>query len=374
MRLLRRALLAVSASTLALATGFATAQAASAPGWRIVATIRSSSSPDVSLQGIAASGPRNAWAVGTTFSALTATSLVVERWASGRWRAVAPPAGFTNAPYGELQASIVAATSPANAWVFPFLHKGTTDAWFALRWNGTAWTTFKLGGAQVLFAASASGPADAWAFAQRPTQKPYTVHYNGHRWKQISMPGVPYEASTVASNDIWGIGPTTKTLGEIPPNQVIIAMHYDGRAWQALPLPKLTPVNGTAWYPDNLVALSARDVWVTELLDRSGGVVPGPPGITLLRWNGRHWSRVSENTTLSASYSPASDGHGGLWLTWQTYDPQQSYLVHYSGGRWTQQVAPGTSTVIAALASIPGTTSVWAAGSSGPGVILKYGS
>ena len=66
--------------------------------------------------------------------------------------------------------------------------------------------------------------------------------------------------------------------------------------------------------------------------------------------------------------------HGGLWLVLQARG--KDLFCHYSAGRWTKTLVPGSSAP-QLMAWIPGTSSQWAAGdASGLAVgtaILKYG-
>jgi hypothetical protein len=379
-RTLRRALLFGAAAALPFAA-VTSAEAASSPGWRVVATISSPTQPTVGMTGIDASGPGNAWAVGTTFQ-----SLVVEHWLAGKWRPVAAPAGTSiGSSGGGVNDNVIGTSSAANTWLFPDVN----NVYSAFRWNGTAWTKFKLTGAADISATAVSGPGDVWAFGAKAAPPnspgfgpPYAAHYNGRVWRQVSMPGVPLVVSRVSGSDIWAVGPTAATASKA--TWVWIAMHWDGRSWHTLSLPKLAPVQGYSWYPDAVAALSTSNVWVSEVVSGPRNGNPGPSGTTLLHWNGKRWSRVSEDASVRAA-GAVPDGHGGLWLTSMNADFTASDLIHYSGGHWTSQAAPsrpGDTTLLypGAMVRIPGTTSLWAAGqlengnSQGAGVILKDGS
>jgi hypothetical protein len=364
---------AVAAVPLTAATS---AAAAGPPGWRISATVSTPSEPIVDMTGIDASGPGDAWAVGTTVQ-----SLVVEHWSAAKWRRVAAPAGTSIAGSGGVNDNVIGTSSATNTWLFPQVN----NAYSAFRWNGKAWAKFSLPGAAGagIYGTAVSGPGDVWAFGAKAAPRdspgigaPYASHFNGRLWHQISMPGVPLNVSRVTSSDIWAVGPSAATASKA--TWTWIAMRWNGRSWSTMSLPKLSPVQGYSWYAAAVAALSTSDVWVSEVVSGPRNGNPGPSGTTLLHWNGKKWSKVSGDASVRA-FGTVPDGHGGLWLTAESADDTTSDLVHYGNGRWTSHPAasePGNTTQVGPLDRIPGTASVWAAGqlSSGPGVILKYGS
>ena len=157
--------------------------------------------------------------------------------------------------------------------------------------------------------------------------------------------------------------------------------------WKALAIPTLPTFHGIAWGPYSAAATSAHDLWLLDGLARNQVTGLSPPGATLLHWNGSRWLAVAKKSSWWL-FGLTPDGHGGFWLSGETtptgnYGPFNSYIVHYSGGRWTALRAPtrpGYKAPIAGLiTAIPGTHSFWALGqlnSAGPfGVadILRYG-
>jgi hypothetical protein len=92
--------------------------------------------PGVSLLGVTATSPRDAWAVGQTAyknACGPKCATVIEHWNGSSWALVPspnPPSVLVNVLLG------VAATSPRNAWAV-----GTNDYESTLiaHWNGMAW-------------------------------------------------------------------------------------------------------------------------------------------------------------------------------------------------------------------------------------------
>src|SRR5215467_13765539 len=125
----------VPAASLVLAAGLVPAGAGTVSGWRISEVL---SDPSASLQSMATSGPGNAVTAGTTVS-----SLVVQQWDGSAWQAVAPPAGFVNLTSASVNVSAAGTSAADNTWLFVEKSQNSTTE-YALKWNGSAWTVFKL--------------------------------------------------------------------------------------------------------------------------------------------------------------------------------------------------------------------------------------
>jgi hypothetical protein len=383
-RLFRRGLAAAAACSLALA-GATAAQAAGTPGWRVV-EVYGSSAEYPSLQGDTATGPSDAWVAGTT-----GTSLVIDQWNGTTWDSVPPPAGFTGLTNGGVNDGVIGDTSPTNVWTFPAVSGPKAITTYALNWNGSTWTKYRLGGSKVGVGDDAVfSPTDVWAFGQRENScssglgfgPPWTEQFNGTTWQQVSMPGTALDVSAISANDMWAYGPNLNTACKN--DQTYIAMRWDGTSWQSVKLPKLAPVNGHAWYPAGMVAVSDSDVWISELVEGNPGTgTGGANNVALLHWNGTTWTKVAENADIKFYPGLTPDGSGGFWLDGS--NSVNSFIVHYSSaGKWSKQVAPtepGYADDAGSFVLIPGTTSVWGLGSlqptSGSGssesAILKYG-
>ncbi|MGD0554833.1 MAG: hypothetical protein ABSA93_07625 [Streptosporangiaceae bacterium] len=106
----------------------------------------------------------------------------------------------------------------------------------------------------------------------------------------------------------------------------------------------------------------------------------------MLHWNGKTWQTVAKNAAdYPFAHALTYDGHGGLWLTALSSGASSTeYIVHYTGGRWTQQALPAftgyAGASVGTLALIPGTESLWGlggltpnGGGIGENAIFKYG-
>jgi hypothetical protein len=315
------------------------------------------------------------------------SSLVAQHWDGSAWQAITPPPGFVNLTSGSVNVSAAGTSSAGNTWLFAEKGQNTLTE-YALRWNGSSWTVFKLSSTNTVLGTAVFGPKNVWEFGAKPGSganlgfgPAWVLHYNGSTWSPVTVPATPVWASSVSATDIWALVPSAATVNK--PTQVIVAMHWNGSSWRALALPKLSPVDGQPWVPDGIAALSADQVWVEETVAVNPGSGAAPPGVTLLHWNGTAWAVAARD--LAHPYSPGltPDGSGGFWLTSDSLSQPASYIVHYTSGRWSRQLAPaeaGFTGEAGDLALIPGTASVWGTGvltATGNGTteadIIKHG-
>jgi hypothetical protein len=116
-----------------------------------------------SLSAIGVTSASNAWAVGF-FSNGTADQNLILHWNGKKWLHVASPdlggPGNTNFLNG------VAATSPGNAWAVGAASNGGVNQTVILRWNGAKWVHVPSpnpGSSNDLNAVAASSSTSAWA-------------------------------------------------------------------------------------------------------------------------------------------------------------------------------------------------------------------
>jgi hypothetical protein len=383
-RYARPAVVALAAFGLAGAVAAAApAQGATSPGWRVTRVVPATSW----VWGITATGPRDAWAVSNPCDSCGADPILVERWNGTAWQSL--PA-VPKAPAGVLAggvAAAVAASSPSNVWAFGDSSNGTGAAvTLAEHWTGRGWakpTAFPAW-AQVDTAVT-SGPRDAWAFGQQITpSSAFAAHYNGSKWSRVSFPLDAQQASGLSASNVWVVG--SWALGKAPKGASPFAVeHWNGKAWHAVAVPNLKLPKGEFVQAANVVAEGPDNVWAAGYLTEGMGV---GPGIVLLHWNGKAFTRVNVPYLVSGSFALSGDGSGGLWLSATQYSKTtyRPYLYHYSAGHWYRYAVPNepkNQSQISAMTAIPGTHSVWAAGlemltsahgsGSSRGIIAKYG-
>lgn len=363
----------------ALATGRAS--------WRTVKEFGASyGNPQVG--GVVATGARSAWVAGNTY--MLRNSVFLAHWNGSRWSEVAGPKSLTSTSVSVDSGPLV--VSGTSVWVFPTAFAARTRV-YAARLTSRHWTTWRLRGAQTIDGAAVFGPSDVWAFGQAlpPPDWPglangpsYAERYNGRIWRRVHLPGVPLEVQALARNDIWAFGPTNRTASAA--NQDFVAMHWNGRSWSTLPVPRMRFGNGKLMFPAGIAVLKGSprlarlrhdarlarlrhdSLWATEEFHcPTPGVCdpPQPPGILLAHWNGHRWVRVLESSSFELP-GAEPDGHGGLWIEAQTVKRPRSVFLHFARGRLSESFPPttaaGSPANVTSPTPIPGTSSYWSTG------------
>jgi hypothetical protein len=383
MQCVRRAAVGLTALGLAgVVTAVAPAQGAVSPGWRVAHVFPATSW----VWGVAATGPRDAWAVSNPCDSCGSDPILVERWNGTAWQAL--PA-VPSAPAGVLPggvAAAVTASSPSNVWAFEDSSDATAQVTLAEHWTGRGWakpTAFP--GWAMVSTAVTSGPRDAWVFGQQITpSSAFADHFTGSRWTRVSLPLLAQQASGLSAGNIWAVG--SWAPGKAPKGASPFAVeHWTGGAWHAVAVPQLKLPKGESVQAQNVVAVSPDNVWAAGILTDGMGV---GPGIVLLHWNGKAFTRVNVPYPVSGGFALSGDGAGGLWLSATQYSKTSylPYLYHDSNGHWTRYAVPNepkNQSQPSAMTAIPGTHSVWATGmqmltsehgsGSSVGIILKYG-
>jgi hypothetical protein len=295
------------------------------------------------LRGMATTSPRNAWAVGGTdwFSPQT----LIEHWSGNAWTRVPSP---SPAPGGYLNG--VAATSARNAWGVgligggPGTGTGPSDKTLIEHWNGQAWTRVPsptprpAGGLSGVAAISAN---DAWAVGWTGTgpdlggtSQTLIEHWNGNAWTRVpspgNVPGVRTVLNAVAAgspHNVWAVGSTH--LGSA--NKAFI-VHWDGAAWNRVLAPTLVP--GVSLL--GVTATSPRDAWAVGQTAHKNAC--GPKCATVIEhWNGSSWALVPSpnppSFVVNVLLGVAATSPRNAWAVGTT-DYQSTLIAHWNGTAW----------------------------------------
>ena len=351
-----------SVSAAAAATVGRAAKQAGAAGWRISQVLSG-----VTVGGMWAGGTRDAWLAGDECadpatcgdSGISNGTVVIRRWDGAAWRVVTPPKAYIDSPLDQGVAA-VAATSASNAWVLAARGTDGVDYTDALHLTGEDWAAPVRLDASVETAVAPS-PSQLWAFGEPSWSGPsgYFAHFSDGTWTHGSFPFSGTATAAGSAADVW-VGGGGNGAGDLA------IEHWNGRQWQATPLPDLgVPASDLLWASvDGLADVGPRDVWADITTNDASGRLPGT---ILLHWNGKVWSRVAFPYTGSAVSPVASDGHGGIWLATASGsgDSTIAWFDHDAGGRWTRVRIPsrdGEQPQVFYLNSVPGACSLWAAG------------
>jgi len=199
--------------------------------WTQVPSPNPSSSVNV-LFGVAATSPTNAWAVGD-YAIGGADQTLVEHWNGTRWKRV-----FSPSPGGSHGNGLegVAATSPTNAWAVGTYNNGTAEQTLVERWNGTRWKHVPSpnpGGpthANFLSGVAATSSTNAWAvgsYFNGTSFQTLVERWNGTRWKHVPSPNPGGPTNT---NGLSGVAATSST------NIWAVGRYFNGTADQTLAL------------------------------------------------------------------------------------------------------------------------------------------
>lgn len=361
----------------------ARAQAAREPGWHIVRTPLSGCASYAPF-GVTATGRTGAWVIGTALSSTSpcpGDGIVVQHWNGTNWQlmttqpALPEPFGLTN---------VIAASSTSNVWIFPLAQDSSADT--PLVWNGSDWLPDNPPRRAAVRAALAFSASDVWIFGIDKNGEPANARLTASGWQRVALPDAVevLSASAVSASDIWAVGPATKLSA--PPAGQDLLVHWNGKAWHSLPVPKVKLPKGDQVTDDfNLAAAGPKDVWWAFGVQAPHHKVL--PGGFLEHWNGTRWTGFALPASVAITEGLRSDGHGGVWLSASAAGPGDTDLgrmFHFNAGHWTRQdlaLPPGFTTASASsFCLIPGTRSLWAAAtafdshtSTQVGVVERFG-
>src|SRR5215469_2801886 len=326
-----------------LITGIpARAAPASAPDWRIAATVHHGPGGNASgYSAVVAPAKSDAWIFGGTNPG-GASSPTAEHWDGRRWQPSPLPPG--------LSGFIVAAdaSSARNVWA--------VGDGYALRWNGSRWSVAKTWPqAGRLTSVAAVNRNDVWVFGSSAFSGEAglgTWHFNGRSWiRARGLANAIYRASAVARRDIWAV-----TIG---PRGGWVA-RYNGHAWarvrSAAPALANTQLN-------DVLAVSRTSVWVSGISPADGN----SGRLVLAHWDGSRWKRFVAPWGVQQPERFASDGVGGIWIPVVSEGGDAAtWMLHLTrADRWTRTpiaARQATGVGVGDLALIPGPTSLWGSG------------
>jgi hypothetical protein len=362
-RSLLRVIAPGSAALLLVFGAVTSAQAGPPPGWRIVKQLGPAGATKVAS--VTAANAGDAWAAGVACGSPCATQkLLVERYGKGKWSAITGPAGLTS-PTVFLGAELVAASSASDAWVYALLDSATSNHTDALHWTGKGWRVTKFPAFSQILTAADFSAKNAWAFGMSGSAGgPFDEHFNGKGWHHVTgLPGNPEALSAVSASDMWALGPTMKTATKPINKRSLVLMHWDGKKWHSVGLPKIALPAGDYQVAGSIAATSASNVWEAWAYGNAGTccLFGGLEHLSKGKW---HAVTVSLTPAPVAITGIAQDGHGGVWLS-DTPASGGRRFDHYSGGKWSDQLAPqflNVAVIPGPIAWIPGTRSEWDAG------------
>jgi hypothetical protein len=250
-------------------------------------------------------------------------SVIVPTGQSSAWVFGGTNPGGPSAPVAAEWDGTTLTTAPLPSDLTSFISDATatssSDVWAAsqygrylLHYDGAAWRAVKRWQHGQITGLTAISPADVWAFGTTAsgTSDPGTWHFDGYSWQRVcGLAGTVNRASATSDGNIWAIAasPSSSSI-----------LHYDGTSWQ--PVPTGGDLDGVQ--PRDILAMSARDVWVLGTKsDASDGV-----RLVLLHWDGAGWaSLVTQVNAWAGRLVPGA--HGSVLVTATPADASAAGLV-----------------------------------------------
>jgi len=270
--------------------------------WQIAATAAVTAS-DNRLHALALNGANDGWAVGesSVFTSTGAvTSSLIEHWNGAAWSKAASPAGE---PAGT-RLLAASSTSASDVWA---VGATTSTQPVIEHWNGTAWSVVagavSAGGGARLLGVKALASNNVWAVGSTGARHPdpFIEHWNGAAWAEVAQPVSGFDSallsvSATGPNDVWAVG--TQNLNQT------VTEHWDGTAWTLVPSPTITANNAQDTLT-GVVALSTGDAWaVGQTLSNFTTTTT-----LALHWDGTSWQIVaSANAGTGSNFFTAVTG------------------------------------------------------------------
>jgi hypothetical protein len=305
------------------AASLAAGQAASAtPRWSIFKILNEKRFE--TLLTLTAVGRHNAWAFGQTSSG----KAVAVHWNGSAWTGSRISGAFARPGFSS-------GTGPDNVWAggsecTSGSPGAKVTATYVARYNGRAWTTRKWTTPSFCTAALVTtSPKNGWLLGNDRA-----LHFTGRRWRKISLPklGQVFAATAVSASDIWTIGGQFNAL-DLSKSRAFFT-HYNGHLWRTVALPHIKLPRHGYIYPSAVAAASARSVWAAVT------IYPAAVHSYLLHFTGRSWRAIPLPAKPDQLLQVTPDGSGGVWaIMYQSLDGKYAF-AHYAHGAWKYKAVP----------------------------------
>ncbi|MFZ0667678.1 MAG: hypothetical protein WAM97_18155 [Acidimicrobiales bacterium] len=310
---------------------------------------------DTAFEGVSASGPDEAWAVGTYADKEALDAPLAEHWDGSAWSQASVPQ-----PTGQqAKFNAVDDLAPDDAWAVGTSFSGgagATPAGLTLieQWNGTTWTilpspngaTGTPGDTNLLDAIAGTGPDDLWAAGWVLNNKLNILtllfeHWNGTSWSLVPPPAdgsgaeVATSLTAISSNDIWAVGSYA--------GGGTLAAHWNGKKWALVPTPDLIVADDSENELTGVSAVGADNVWASGYEDDDSKNFAQP---YVLHWNGAAWTMTqvpnigTEGSRLRSIQVVSADD---IWAVGQEQKNNGSILSlteQFNGSKWSVEPSP----------------------------------
>jgi hypothetical protein len=349
-------------------------------GWHAV-TLPPAAGADASgLNAVTVLPDGTAWAVGSVdLMPQHSDHAAIQRWNGHQWTAVPTPAlgGQSNEFNG------VAASSPSDAWAVGVTStdpaaqgapaSSYTDSSLIEHWDGTRWTVLDVAARPRL----ASDSADLWGVAAISATNAWAVgrvantalieHWDGARWSVSPSPdlhsdkngGLLFRVVAVSATDVWALGENSADGQD-----GCLIEHYDGTTWSVVTCP--APAGGRNARLLSVADISPRDLWAVGYYTTGSSDTSQTAHVLIEHFDGAKWSvvpspRVGTGTGLKAQTTDELAAVAGRSTNDVYAASPDGVVIHWDGAHWTLTSTrlPGYVDGMSALAG----GDIWAVGS-----------
>jgi hypothetical protein len=341
------ALCAASAGSVAAAYPHAPI-APSSCGWTVASMPQAISA--ASFNGSSGTSASDIWAVGSQASF---ASTLIEHFDGSQWAIVSSPNAGSR--INVLEAA--SALGPTDAWAVGQQLSGSQPQTLTEHWDGRVWSvvaSIDPSPGDLLQGVAMISHGDVWAVGTQCGNgcRPLIEHFNGAHWFAHYAPSSGafpelWGASADAPNDVWAVGDTETRSAHGAMRNVALAERWDGSAWRLFPTENPNERNRFL----TVKAFSQTDAWAagfTATNTTFGHVL-------IEHWDGVRWSVIpnpAQSGQSSLIYSLSGSGPNDLWAVGQQNTSASLLTLHWDGASWSRvrvaQPHDGTSSFVSA--------------------------
>ncbi|HYO50103.1 MAG TPA: hypothetical protein VEW94_09660 [Chloroflexia bacterium] len=261
----------------------------------------------------------------------------------------------------ETELNDIAAVSDNDVWGVGFFVAPNPTTPYSVHWDGQRWSQVSVpsmpGTQSELRGVAAISKNDVWAvgnYLTRDSTHPLAMHWNGTSWENTFVPEPNNlmslsDVSGVAANDVWAVGSYYSDTSRT--DQAFI-LHWDGTSWSLAQVPDFQPQSTRI---KGVFARAADDVWAV------GSTGPNP---LFLHWNGTAWT-IEPNAIVPVNTALTSVTAVSKNRAWAVGGSSEGPIImHWDGDDWRQVGTPPTKTFPSSLFNVTAVSEndVWAVG------------
>lgn len=283
------------------------------------------------------------WAVGYYINDADFAQTLIEHWDGTAWNIVPSP----NVDNSSGALFDVACTSGSDCWAVGYYYTGANPQTLIEHWDGTSWNivTSPNGSSSSLFlGVTCVSASDCWAVGG------LLAHWDGSAWNTVSSPtpgttgaDFLYRVTCVSTSDCWAVGSVNEGAAG-----VILAQHWNGAAWVAVPTPNAADSPNTAL--TGVTCNSTSDCWAVGYAISASNTSNYESFIQ--HWDGVAWLSVTlpnpQSTQSNFLEDVACSAASNCWTVGSAALPDGTYqtlIEHWDGSSWNTATSPNTSAV-----------------------------